>query len=328
MVGGCKQKPDAKTQEKLKTNTTMHMAAMSTILEGMAPQQPVSAAAEHGTSSEGASTNTNRAPPRVPTSRSASLPRSTSTKTTTTTTTASTSTNTTTFSPTSTAASSITVELSPANVQNNRFASLLDGDNDLTTASSTRHQNSPTCRSSIPSANSMFQQPSFSSSQATYATSLVRANKPQLLTTSLGDLSELTGALDAATNHSDVSEAQRLGNAQRSWDLSNLHSVTTNLVPEEHRHNDFLGRTAAEHQKDIDKLQQGLLQSKRHMKIIKQHEKKKKHQTSRSKNARKNNKKAKGQAHAERMQQKLGKVGKGGGRRKNNRGGRRRQTPY
>lgn len=75
----------------------------------------------------------------------------------------------------------------------------------------------------------MFQQPTFSGSAATYATSLVRINKPQLLTTALGDLSELTGALDSALHSQDMSETERIGNAQRSWDLSNLHSVTTNL---------------------------------------------------------------------------------------------------
>ena len=183
----------------------------------------------------------------------------------------------------------------------------------------------------------MFQQPSFSGSAATYATSLIKINKPQLLTTSLGDMSELTGALDQAqTSRGDISEADRQGNAHRNWDLSNLHTVTTNLIPKKHRHNDFLGRSEAEHEHDLNKLQEGLLQSKSYMSRL-QGQKKKKGQDSRNKNARKNNKKAGGQAYAERRAAKNnnnnGKgrtsMGGGGGRKKNSRSGKKkRSNPY
>ena len=172
----------------------------------------------------------------------------------------------------------------------------------------------------------MFQQPTFSGSAATYATSLVRINKPQLLTTALGDLSELTGALDSALHSQDMSETERIGNAQRSWDLSNLHSVTTNLVPEKHRHNEFLGRTSAEHEKDLATLNEGLKQSKRHM-SREQGQRKKKGQATRGSNKRKKKNKQTGTAYAERNAHSA-KAGKGGGRRKKNRGSGRRQTPY
>lgn len=221
------------------------------------------------------------------------------------------------------------VHTSSGNLQTNRFGALLD-DDDGGNLTATATAVSTQCATS-----SIFQQPTFSGSAATYASSLVRINKPQLLTTSLGDMSELTGALDhAKTSRGDVSEAERQGNASRNWDLSKLHTATTNLIPKEHRHNDFLGRSEAEHQKDLNKLQEGLLQSKRFMSRLQG--KKKKKEYSKNKNARKNKKKAKGQAHAERMAAKAGgrgstgrtKQGSGGGRQKKNRGKNRRRNPY
>ena len=95
-----------------------------------------------------------------------------------------------------------------------------------------------------------------------------------------------------------------------------------------------MGRSEAEHQRDLNKLQESLLQSKTYMKRLKG-QRGKKEQTSRSKNARKGKKMARGQAHAERMEAKMNsrtsKVnqgGGGGGRRKKNRGKNRRGNPY
>jgi hypothetical protein len=277
------------------TNQTMQMGSMSNVLSEIAP--PPTTSSIHTTSPV---TSFSTSPSNVPAKQGTAA-------------------TTTITNP---------IHTSSGNLQTNRFGALLDDDGGnltaTTTAVSTQHATS-----------SIFQQPTFSGSAATYASSLVRINKPQLLTTSLGDMSELTGALDQAkTSRGDVTEAERQGNASRNWDLSNLHTATTNLIPKEHRHNDFLGRSEAEHQKDLNKLQEGLLQSKRFMSRLQG--KKKKKEYSKTKNARKNKKKAKGQAHAERMAAKAGgrgstgrtKQGSGGGRQKKNRGKNRRGNPY
>lgn len=238
----------------------------------------------------------------------------------------------------------------------NRFGALLDDDDDDdndggrgtsgggSSTKSSQAASSISLLASQHSAASFFKQPSFSGSSATYAVTLSRVNKPQLLETSLGDMSELTGALDVER---DVSETERQGNETRSWDLSSLHAATTNLVPEEHRFNDFLGRTQSEYNQDLDTLNQGLL-SKRQGKLLGK-KKKREMSASRSANQRKSNKMSKGQAFADRMAHRTaggrrkggkgGNVGKGsgygnggstggGGRKKKNRGKGRRQNPY
>jgi pyruvate/2-oxoglutarate dehydrogenase complex dihydrolipoamide acyltransferase (E2) component len=139
-------------------------------------------------------------------------------------------------------------------------------------------------------------------------------------------MSTLVGALgQAEASAADVSEAQRMGGANRNWDLSGLHDVTIGVIPERQRFNPLYGRSLAEHERDVIKLQRGLQNSTRQMKMQNQRRKSKKQQ-SRKSNGRKSAKQARGEAAAAKYAKKLGG---GGGRKRRTRGGRKaRATPY
>lgn len=141
----------------------------------------------------------------------------------------------------------------------------------------------------------------FTSSSSSYAATLVATSKPGLLTTSLGDMSALMGSLGAA---GDATEAEREGGSTRSWDLSGLHAAAQETVPLRHRFNPLLQKTLAEHERDVDKLQRGIQNSVRQMKMQNQRKKKAK-QVSRRGNNRKAAKQARGAAYKDRTRDAL-----------------------
>ena len=216
-----------------------------------------------------------------------------------------------------------------ASLSGNRFSGLLDDsdDDDSRNASS-----STACSgSSSISGDGEGVAPGFSLAPASfgaskYAASLVSVQKPGLMTSTFGDMSTLVGALgQAEVSAADVSEAQRVGGANRSWDLSGLHNAAIGVIPERQRFNPLFGRSLAEHERDVIKLQRGLQNSTRQMKMQNQRRKNNKQQ-SRKSNVRKSAKQARGEAMAAKYAKRLG--GSGGRKRRNRSGRKARAKPY
>ena len=214
-------------------------------------------------------------------------------------------------------------KVEPADLSENRFANLLsDSDSESESANSS----SGTATANVQATAGGFSLAPASFGASAYAASLVAVKKPDLMTSTFGDMSTLIGALGRAEESvADASEEQREGGSSRNWDLSGLHDATVNVVPKRQRYNPLYGKSIAEHERDVIKLQEGLQNSKRQMKMQNQRRKKMKQQ-SRKSNSRKSAKQARGEAAAAKYAKRLNNRG---GRKRRNRSGRNaRAKPY
>lgn len=222
------------------------------------------------------------------------------------------------------AAASDNVSVEPANLSENRFAGLLsDSDDDSKGLNSSSDATTTVGGQGIAQGISLAPA-SFGASK--YASSLVAVKKPDLMTSTFGDMSTLVGALGRAEESvADASEEQRAGGSTRNWDLSGLHDATVNVIPKRQRFNPLFGKSIAEHERDVIKLQEGLQNSKRQMKMQNQRRKKMRQQ-SRKSNSRKSAKQARGEAAAAKYAKRI--TGRGGRKRRNRSGRNMRAKPY